>query len=78
HEDVHEPYVSAIIEYRPDVDVDKKVNGLRDKYSLEVEHGDKHNTLHVESRMKIDTIKNVSADRDIVKISGKSDSGLGE
>lgn len=75
---IHEPFVSAIIEYKHDVDVEKKVNGLREKYSLEVEHGDKHNTLHVESRMTIDKIKGISADRDIVRISGKSNVGLGE
>lgn len=75
---IHEPFVSAIIEYKHDVDVGKKVNGLREKYSLEVEHGEKHNTLHVESRMTIDKIKGISADGDIVKISGKSNVGLGE
>ena len=76
--DIHEPFVNAIIEYKSGVDLDIKVNGLRGKYSLEVEHGDKSNTLHVESRMTIDKIKGISADRDIVKISGKSDVGLGE
>jgi hypothetical protein len=76
--DTHEPFVSAIIEYKPSVDLNIKVNGLREKYSLEVEHGDKHNTLHVESRMTVDKIKGISADRDIIKISGKSNVGLGE
>lgn len=76
--DTSEPFVSAIIEYKPGVDVDNKVNGLREKYSLEVEHGDKPNILHVESRMTIDKIKSISADRDIAKISGKSDARLGE
>jgi len=76
--EIHEPFVSAIIEYKPGVDLNTKVNGLRGKYSLEVEHGEKSNTLHVESRMTIDKIKVISADRDIVKISGKSDVRLGE
>ena len=75
---IHDPFVSAIIEYKPGVDLDTKVNGLRGKYSLEVEHGEKSNTLHVESLMTIDKIKGISADRDIVKISGKSDVRLGE
>lgn len=76
--DIHEPFVSALIEYRLGVDVDKKVNGLREKYSLEVEHANKPSILHVESRMTIDKIKGISADRDILKISGKSNVSLGE
>jgi hypothetical protein len=77
-EDVSDPDVSAVIEYKPGVDVDKKVNGLREKYSVEVEHGDKQNVLHVISRMKIGKIKEIASDRDIVKIAGKVDPGLGE
>ena len=76
--DIHEPFVNAILEYKPGVDLNIKVNGLREKYSLEVEHGDKPNTIHVESRMVIDKIKSISADRDIVRISGKSDVRIGE
>lgn len=38
---VPEPHVSATIEYKSGADLDKKVNGLREKYSLEVEHADK-------------------------------------
>ncbi len=78
NEDVPDVEVSAIIEYKSGTDVDNKVNGLRGKYSLEVEHGDKQNVLHVFSRMKISMIKEISRDRDIVKISGKAYSGLGE
>lgn len=78
NEDVSDPEVSAIIEYKPGTDVDNKVNGLRGKYSLEVEHGDKQNVLHVMSRMKIGKIKEIAWDSDIAKITGKSDSGLGE
>lgn len=77
-EDMTEPDVSAIIEYKPGVDVDRKVNGLREKYSVEVEHGDKQNVLHIMSRMKISKIKEISADRDIARITGKADSGYGE
>lgn len=77
-EDISDPEVSAMIEYRSDADVDNKVNGLRGKYSLEVEHSDKQNVLHIISRMKIDKIKEIAMDRDIVKITGKSDVGLGE
>ncbi len=75
---IHDPFVSAIIEYKPGVDLNIKVNGLREKYSLEVEYGDKSNTLHVESRMRMDKIKAISLDHDILKISGKADPGLGE
>ena len=75
---IHEPFVSAIVEYKPGVDLDSKINGLRGKYSLEVERGEKSNTLHVASRMTIDKIKGISADGDILKISGKSDVRLGE
>jgi hypothetical protein len=78
NEDVPDVEVSAMIEYKLGTDVDNKVNGLRGKYSLEVEHSDKKNVLHVLSRMKIGTIKEISLDRDIIKISGKADSGLGE
>ncbi len=78
NEDVSEPEVSAIIEYKSGVDVDVKVNGLREKYSLEVEHGDQQNILHVASRMKIGKIREIAFDRDIAKITGKSDVGLGE
>jgi hypothetical protein len=78
NEDVSEPDISAIIEYKPGVDVDKKVNGLREKYSVEVEHGDKQNVLHVTSRMKIGKIREIASDRDIAKITGKADPGLGE
>src|SRR5574337_65304 len=77
-EDISEPDVSAIIEYKSGIDIDKKVNGLREKYSLEVEHGDSQNALHVMSRMKVNKIKEIAQDMDIVKISGKVDSGLGE
>lgn len=78
HEDVPDVEVSAMIEYKSGTDIDNKVSGLRGKYSLEVEHGDKQNVLHVVSRMKISMIKEISQDRDIVKISGKADPGLGE
>lgn len=78
NEDVSEAEVSAIIEYKSGIDMDNKVNGLRGKYSLEVEHGDKQNVLHVMSRMKVGKIREIALDRDIVKITGKADSGLGE
>ncbi|MDE2026862.1 MAG: hypothetical protein KGJ07_10350 [Patescibacteria group bacterium] len=77
-EGVSEPDVSAIIEYKPGVDVDSKVSGLRQKYSLEVEHGDSKNVIHAMGRMKVGKIQEISKDRDIVRISGKADPGLGE
>jgi hypothetical protein len=78
NEDMTDPDVSAIIEYNAGVDLDKKVNGLREKYSVEVEHADKQGTLHAMGRMKIDKIKEISSDRDIAKITGKVDAGYGE
>lgn len=75
---VSEPHVSAIIEYKPSIDLDKKINGIREKYSLEVEHFDKQNTLHVMGSMKIGKVKEIAADRDIVKITGKADPAMGE
>ncbi|MFZ1076320.1 MAG: hypothetical protein WAN47_02690 [Nitrosotalea sp.] len=77
-EDMTEPDVSAIIEYKTGVDVDVKINGLREKYSLEVEHGDKEGILHVVGRMKMGKVQNIAADRDIAKITGKADPGYGE
>jgi hypothetical protein len=75
---VPDPHVSATIEYKPGADLDKKINGLREKYSLEVEHAEKQNTLHIMSTMKINKIKEISADRDIVKISGKADPAMSD
>ncbi|MDE1813024.1 MAG: hypothetical protein KGH87_01570 [Thaumarchaeota archaeon] len=75
---VSEPHVNAIIEYKSGVDLDKKINGLREKYSLEVEHADKQNSLHIMSNMKINKVREISLDRDIVKISGKSDPAMSE
>lgn len=77
-ENMSEPDVSAIIEYKSGVNVDNKLNGLREKYSVEVEHGDKQNVLHVLSRMKVNKIKEIASDRDIANITGKVDPGYGE
>ena len=77
-EDASEPDVSAVIEYKAGTDLDKKVGGLRAKYSVEVEHADKQDTLHVMGRMKMAKIKDISADRDIARITGKADPGYGE
>ncbi|HJT09319.1 MAG TPA: hypothetical protein VJ771_00885 [Candidatus Nitrosotalea sp.] len=77
-EDTTEPDVSAVIEYKAGTDLDKKVGGLRAKYSVEVEYADKKDTLHVMSRMKMAKIKEISADMDIAKITGKADPGYGE
>lgn len=78
NEDISEPEVSAIIEYKSGSDVDNKVNGLREKYSLEVEHGNTQNVLHAMSRMKMNKIKDIASDKEIVNITGRADSGLGE
>ena len=76
-EDMVDPDVSAIIEYTQGSDVDKKVDGLRSKYSVEVEHKN-GKAVHIVGRMKIDKLRQISADKDIVRISGKVDSGYGE
>lgn len=78
NEDISVPEVSTIIEYKSGSDVDNKINGLRGKYSLEVEHGNTQNVLHAMSRMKISTIKDIASDKEIVHITGRADSGLGE
>src|SRR5574340_987838 len=72
NEDVPEPHVNAVIEYKSGVDLDKKINGLRTKYSLEVEYSDAPHAIHTMSSMKIDKLKEICQDRDIVKISGKA------
>ena len=77
-EDMTDPDVSAVIEYKPGTNVDSKVNGLRTKYSVEVEHADEKNTLHVMGRMKMGKVKEIASDRDIAKITGKADPGYGE
>ncbi|MDE1861923.1 MAG: hypothetical protein KGI33_03315 [Thaumarchaeota archaeon] len=76
-EDMTEPDVSAIIEYAKGSDLDNKVEGLRSKFSVEVEHADKKG-IHIVGRMKLETIRKISADKDIVRISGKVDPGYGE
>lgn len=73
-----EPHVSMIIEYKSGVDTDRKVNDLRQKFSLEVEHGEKSSILHAMTRMKMEKVKNIASDRDIVKITGKVDPTMGE
>ncbi|MGI0045921.1 MAG: hypothetical protein ACREBB_01850 [Nitrosotalea sp.] len=78
NEDMVYPDVSAIIEYKSGTDVDNKVGGLREKYSVEVEHADKQGVLHIMGRMKIGKIKEIALDRDIAKITGKADPGYGE
>src|SRR5574337_1197161 len=48
------------------------------EYKSGTDMNNKENGLHVVSRMKVSKIKEIASDRDIVKISGKADSGLGE
>ena len=77
-EDMQDPDISAIIEYRPGTNMDSKVGGLRAKYALEVEYADRKDSLHVVGRMKMGKLREISADRDIARISGKVDPGYGE
>jgi len=70
---VSEPHIEATIEYSPGVDMDKKLLFIRERHQLEAEYADKHNILHVVGRIKIDKIKGIAADHDVVKIKGKAD-----
>jgi|AP12_2_1047962.scaffolds.fasta_scaffold80598_1 hypothetical protein len=69
---VKEPQVTLLIEYKSDVDMDKKLYDLRENFSLEAEHTDEHNILLAMSRMNLDKIQQIASDEDIVKISGKA------
>lgn len=69
---IQEPQVILIIEYKSNVDMGRKLYDLREKFSLEAENTDKHNVLFAMSRMKLDKIKQIASDNDIVKLSGKA------
>jgi hypothetical protein len=72
NEYVKSPQCMLTIEYKQEVDMDKKLYDLREKYSLEAEYSDIHNILFAVSRMKTDKIREIASDPDIIKISGKS------
>lgn len=69
---VKEPQVILYAEYKPDVDMEKKLYDLREKYSLEAENTKWPNVLLAISRMKLDRIQEIASDADLVKISGKA------
>ena len=77
-EDMTEPDVSAIIEYTNGSDLDKKMANLRSRCAVEAEHADKEGTIHIVGRMKTGRLKEIASDKDIVRITGKVDSGYGE
>jgi hypothetical protein len=72
NEYIKTPQCILTIEYKQGVDMDKKLENLRMKYSLESEYADTHNILLARSRMNTDRIREIASDSDIVKISGKS------
>ena len=78
YEDRPEPDVSAGIAYKAGSDVNKKMASLRSKSSVEAEHGDKDGTVHIVGRMKMAKFKEIASDMDVLRISGKVDSGYGE
>ena len=71
-EAVKEPQLILTIEYKPNVDMDKKLYDLREVHSLEAEYSDKHNILFAMSRMRLAKVEEISQDGDIVSISGKA------
>ena len=77
-EDMKEPDISAVIEYKKGSDIDKKMSNLRTRCEVEAEHADEENAVHIVGRMKMGRLKEIASDKDIVKITGKADPGYGE
>ncbi|GEM_PF-1816553 len=77
-EDMSEPDVSAVIEYRKGSDLDRKMSNLRARCEVEAEYADRENSVHIVGRMKMGRLKEIASDKDIVKITGKADPGYGE
>lgn len=69
---IKEPQVTLMIEYKPDLDMDKKLFDLREKFSLEAEYSDEHTVLFTMGRMKVDRLQEIASDEDMVKITGKA------
>ena len=69
---IKEPQVTLMVEYRPGLDMDKKLFDLREKFSLEAEYSDEHSVLFTMGRMKVGKLNEIASDEDIVKITGKA------
>jgi DNA replicative helicase MCM subunit Mcm2 (Cdc46/Mcm family) len=69
---VKEPHVILFAECKSGTDMEKKLYDLREKFSLEAENSEEANTVLAMGRMKLDKLIEISADEDIVKLSGKA------
>ncbi|MGD2106393.1 MAG: hypothetical protein PVH93_02185 [Nitrosopumilaceae archaeon] len=69
---IKEPQVTLMVEYKPGLDVDKKLFELREKFSLEAEHSDEQNVLFTMGRMKVGKLEEIASDADVAKITGKA------
>ena len=69
---IKEPQVTMMVEYKPGLDMDKKLFDLREKFSLEAEYSDEHTVLFTMGRMKVDKLEQIASDGDVVKITGKA------
>lgn len=67
---VKEPQAVLTIEYKTDADLEKKSDNLRYKHSLEIELTDEPNKVLAQGRMRLNKIKDIATDPDIVKIEG--------
>lgn len=70
-ESVKEPQVTLLIEYKLGLDMNRKLNELRDKFALEAE-STAENVLLAMSRLNLDQVIQIASDSDIMKISGKA------
>ena len=68
---VKEPQVTLLIEYKSDLDMNRKLSDLRDKFALEAE-STAENVLLAMSRLNLDQIMQIASDSDIAKLSGKA------
>ena len=69
---IKEPQVTLMVEYKPGLDMDKKLFDLREKFSLEAEYSDEHTVLFTMGRMKVEGLQQIASDQDVLKITGKA------
>ena len=69
---IKEPQVTLMVEYKPGLDMEKKLFDLRERFSLEAENSDENTVLFTMGRMKVDKLQNIASDGDIVRITGKA------
>ncbi len=68
---VKEPQVTLVIEYKSGLDMNRKLNELRDKFALEAE-STAETALLAMSRLNLEQVAKIASDSDIVKISGRA------